>query len=180
MTKRFISFDNKKHKYFEFSNYYPFNFELNIKNNYTKKNELIKFHSIIQYYYSEKFNANNKTSQKYRNYILKTDSPKKCFLLGKLRKFMFNWPINSKSKITIYDLVDKYKDKVQKRFNWKNIRIKILLKGLRIKFNNNKLKELLLSTGDKPIVENTTGVWSFKNNLLGNCLMIIRNELTSN
>ena len=90
---------------------------------------------------------------------------------------MFNWPINNKSKITIYDLINKYKDKVIKRHNWKNIRINILLKGLRIKFSDNKLKELLLSTGDKTIIENTTGIWSFKNNLLGNCLMIIRNEL---
>ena len=177
MTKRFISFDNKTHKYFEFSNYYPFEFELNIKNNYTNKKENIKFHSIIQYYYSEKFNSNNKINQTYRKFILNADTPKKCFLLGKLRKFIFNWPLNKNSKLTISELVDKYKNKVSKRPNWKNIKLNILLKGLNEKFKDEKLKKLLLSTKDKPIIENTTGLWSFKNNILGNSLMLIRQEL---
>lgn len=174
---RYITFDNKKHKYFEFSNYYPFNFELTIKNNYTKKKELIKFNSIIQYYFSEKYNDNNYINQKYRNYILKADTPKKAFLLGKIRKYIYNWPLNNKSKLTIYDIVDKYKNKVHKRINWKKIKLNILLKGLKIKFNIPKFKELLLSTGDKSIIENTMGIWSFKNNLLGNCLMVIRDKL---
>ena len=99
-NKRFISFDNKTHKYFEFSNYYPYEFEMIIKNNYTKKKERIKFNSIIQYYYSEKFNNNNKINQKYRKLILLADTPKKAFLLGKIRKFIYNWPLNKSSKLT--------------------------------------------------------------------------------
>ena len=132
---------------------------------------------IIQYYYSEKFNNNNKINQKYRKLILLADTPKKAFLLGKIRKFIYNWPLNKSSKLTIYDIIDKYKDKINKRTNWKTIRFNILLKGLREKFKNNDLKKLLLSTNDKSIIENTTGLWSFKNNMLGNALMIIRNEL---
>lgn len=174
---RIISFDNDKHKYFEFSNFYPITLQMTIKNNLTKKNENIKFNSIEQYYQSEKFNDNNKTNQKYRSFILNANTPKKAHMLGKRKKFIYDWPLNENNKLTIKKIIDTYKNKVNVRSDWDKIKNNILLKGLNEKFKDKKLKDLLLSTGNLVLVENSIGVWGMKNNKLGNALMNIRSKL---
>lgn len=174
---RIISFDNKTHKYFEFSNYYPINLIITIKNNLTKKNENITFNSIEQYYQSEKYNDNNKTNQKYRKFILEANTPKKAHMLGKRKKFIYDFPLNDNNKLTIKKIIDTYKDKVKVRKDWDKIKNKILMKGLKEKFKDEKLKNLLLSTNNLILVENSVGIWGMKNNKLGASLMMLRDEL---
>lgn len=169
-----ISFDNIKHPYFEFSNYYPHDMVMNIKNNYTNKVESISFNSIEQYYQSEKYNTNNKLSQFYRSLILQANTPKKAHLLGKQTKFIYDWNLNKDSKLTIKGIINKYKGKVKIRDDWKEAKNKILLKGLKNKFNDDRMKKILLSTNNKVLVENSVGRWGMKNNKLGECLMKVR------
>lgn len=178
--KRIIAFDNDKHKYFEFSNFYPIELNINVKNNLTNKFENIKFNSIEQFYQSEKFNDNNNINQIYRKFIILANTPKKAHLLGKRKKFIYNWPLNNNSKYTIKYIVDKYKNLVNVRKDWNKIKNNILLKGLKIKFNDDKLKKLLLNTNNLVLVENSIGVWGMKNNKLGNALMIVRDNLNKN
>lgn len=174
-----ITFDNIKHKYFEFSNYYPIKFTLTIKNNKTKKDETITFNSIEQYYQSEKYNSNNTTSQTYRAFILQANTPKKAHMIGKQKKFIYDWPVNNDEKITVKKVIDKYKGIVKERSDWKSVKDKVLMKGLREKFKDKQLKDLLLSTGNKVLVENSIGIWGMKDNKLGNALMKLRGLIKS-
>ena len=60
------------------------------------------------------------------------------------------------------------------KIDWKEVKNKILLKGLKKKFNDDKMKKILLSTNNKVLVENSVGRWGMKNNKLGECLMKVR------
>lgn len=70
------------------------------------------------------------------------------------------------------------------REDWNNVKEDIMLIALRAKFTQHaELKQLLLSTGDKILVEHTKNdkYWGDGGdgtglNRLGHCLMIIRNE----
>lgn len=172
-----ISFDNNKHKYFELSNYFPLSLTIKLRNNLTRKKEIITFNSVEQYYQSEKYNTNNELSQYYRNIIIKCNTPKKAHMIGKQRKYIYDWTINENSKMTVREVIDKYKGKVFKRSDWNKVRDKILMKGLKEKFKNNTMKNILLSTKNKVIVENSIGIWGMKNNKLGNALMKLRDEI---
>ena len=67
--------------------------------------------------------------------------------------------------------------KIAETIDWNKVKSNILLKGLKEKFKDDKLKELLLSTGNKVLVENSVGIWGMKNNKLGNTLMKLRDLL---
>ena len=177
MSNNVIVFDNKKHDYFELSNYYPISFKAIVKNNINNNDELLTFNSVEQYYQSERYNTNNKLSQYYRSLILKCNTPKKAHMLGKQKKFIYDWTINDNSKLTVKGVIDKYKGKIKIRNDWNKVKSNILLKGLKEKFKDDKLKELLLSTGNKVLVENSVGIWGMKNNKLGNTLMKLRDLL---
>jgi N-glycosidase YbiA len=73
------------------------------------------------------------------------------------------------------------------RADWEAVKEKVMLEALEAKFSQHaELKELLLSTGNKLIVERTKndsywgdgGDYSGKNRL-GYCLMQVRNKLSS-
>ena len=98
-------------------------------------------------------------------------------MLGKQKKFIYDWTINDNSKLTVKGVIDKYKGKIKIRNDWNKVKSNILLKGLKEKFKDDKLKELLLSTGNKVLVENSVGIWGMKNNKLGNTLMKLRDLL---
>lgn len=174
-----ISFDNAKHKFFELSNYYPIKFTLTIKNNKTKKDEVLTFNSIEQYYQSEKYNSSNTISQIYRSFILQANTPKKAHMIGKQKKFIYDWPVNDDEKITVKKVIDKYKGIVKIRSDWKSVKDKVLMKGLKEKFKDKYLKDLLLSTNNKVLVENSIGIWGMKNNKLGEALMKLRDLIKS-
>ena len=46
MSNNVIVFDNKKHDYFELSNYYPISFKAIVKNNLNNNDELLTFNSV--------------------------------------------------------------------------------------------------------------------------------------
>lgn len=180
MSLNIITFDNNTHKYFEFSNYYPQELKIKVKNKLNGKDEEIIFNSIEQYYQSEKYNTNNSLSQLYRHLIIEANTPKKAHMIGKQKKFIYDWTINDKSKLTVKGVIDKYKGKIKIRDDWDKVKSDILMKGLKEKFKDIKLKRLLLSTGSKVIVENSIGIWGMKNNKLGDSLMKIRDKLMKN
>lgn len=69
--------------------------------------------------------------------------------------------------------------------NWNRIKRKVMYKAIKAKFaQNKKLKALLLSTGDRKIIENTTndfywgcGINKKGKNVMGILLMKLRHEL---
>jgi len=64
--------------------------------------------------------------------------------------------------------------------NWDSIKIEVMLKGLRAKFQNEKLALKLLTTGDATLHENspTDMFWGIKGkDMLGKLLMQVREEL---
>ena len=70
------------------------------------------------------------------------------------------------------------------RVDWDNIREEVMLKGLRLKFQIQKARELLLSTGTRTLVESSPfdyfwacGQDGSGQNRLGHLLMLIREEL---
>jgi N-glycosidase YbiA len=69
------------------------------------------------------------------------------------------------------------------RSDWDELKVGVMLHALRAKFTQHPpLRELLLSTGDRPIFEDspTDRIWGYRNgglNLLGKALMQIRDEL---
>lgn len=95
--------------------------------------------------------------------------------------------IKQRSPITAKMLIKPYKDK--SRPDWLAVRIKVMRWCLRIKLAQNfqKFSELLLATGDKPIVElsNKDDFWgaNYKegnlvgNNILGRLLMELREKI---
>jgi ribA/ribD-fused uncharacterized protein len=85
-----------------------------------------------------------------------------------------------------------YKSKLMGRFlvlrsDWESVKYNIMLTALREKFKNKRLRDLLLKTGSEEIYEDSpydkiwgTGVLGevgTGQNLLGNALMQIRNEI---
>ena len=64
--------------------------------------------------------------------------------------------------------------------NWEDIKVEVMLKGLRAKFSNPKLRDMLLATGDSVLMENsqTDMFWGGRGkNMLGKLLMQVRSEI---
>ena len=77
--------------------------------------------------------------------------------------------------------------KIQLRSDWEEIKDKVMLTGLRKKFANPELRNLLLATGDEELIEgNYWGdtYWGVCNgvgqNKLGKLLMQVREEIKNN
>jgi len=74
---------------------------------------------------------------------------------------------------------------IQLRENWEEIKFKVMLKGVRMKFNSHSyLGKLLIKTGDLELIEGNTWndkIWGVYNgvgtNWLGKILMQVRKEL---
>ena len=82
------------------------------------------------------------------------------------------------------NIVKKLGERVKLRKDWDSKKLEFMNWGVREKFKNNTLKELLLSTGDEELIEGNTWKDTFwgvcngkgKNNL-GKILMEVRREL---
>lgn len=64
--------------------------------------------------------------------------------------------------------------------NWDDMKVDVMLKGLRAKFQNSELKAKLLATGDATIHEDspTDSFWGIRGkDMLGKLLMRVRSEL---
>ena len=108
------------------------------------------------------FQAQKFSEPEVRELIRKAATPKEARSLGQSRKF-------------------------QLRPGWDAIREEVMLKGLRTKFNNPAARDLLLSTGDRMLVESSpfdyfwaAGQDGSGQNRLGHLLMQVRSELAQN
>lgn len=71
-------------------------------------------------------------------------------------------------------------DKGEMWKNWEDVKVEIMLKGLRMKFKIPELRKKLLDTGDALLHEDSPSdkFWGVKgNDQLGKCLMQIRQEI---
>lgn len=123
----------------------------------------IKYPSVEHYYVAMKFDDEQLIDGKY-------------YTPGDLRELI--------SKIKDPGQVKRFGRKVKLRKDWDNQKLKVMNWGVREKFKNDRLSELLLSTGDEELIEgnfwNDTywGVCNGKGqNHLGKILMEVRNEL---
>ena len=139
-----IYFFKREDRYYEFSNFSGFGFELDGN----------KWKTMEHYFQATKFEG---TEQFER--ILNSGSPKQAKDLGQTRAI----PI---------------------RGDWDQVKEEIMLSGLRLKFANPELKELLISTGKKKLIENSPydKYWGIGpngkgKNRLGELLMQLREEL---
>lgn len=123
-------------------------------------------------------------------YIKLTDTPAKACVLAKQTKTRFSssWYVNKKFFPGIYidSIIDQYKNNNLKiREDWENVKDDIMRKVVYQKFSNNyNLKQLLLETGMKNIIENSPrdDYWGIgKNgngkNMLGIILMEVRQAI---
>lgn len=123
----------------------------------------IKYPSVEHYYVAMKFDDEQLIDGKY-------------YTPGDLRELI--------SKIKDPGQVKRFGRKVKLRKDWDNQKLKVMNWGVREKFKNDRLSDLLLSTGDEELIEgnfwNDTywGVCNGKGqNHLGKILMEVRNEL---
>jgi len=164
-----IKFYSKNEPYFEFSNFYPIKLTIDDK----------EYASSEHYYQASKYMHVNKTKYNDLVELIRTQSTAgKAYYLAKMTKrTQYKW------QIQLNQLIEKYSDcKIDP--DWENKKMKVMKKVLLIKFSNSKLKELLLSTNNKEIIENSPrdyfwgcGRDNSGRNELGKMLMQIREKL---
>lgn len=177
MTSNQIKFFSSNLPYFEFSNYFQNLIEI----------DNIKWNSNEHYYQSQKFNYDD--GIEYYNLMKYCDSPQKAKDMGnqKINPRGNKWLISKEKPELglVSDAIIKYKN-VKIRQNWEEIKNDIMYKVVYEKFcKNNKLKNLLLDTNNKEIIENSPydSYWGIANNgknILGKILMQVREELKKN
>ena len=123
----------------------------------------ITYPSVEHYYVAMKFNDEQFIDGKY-------------YTPGDLREII--------SKMEDPGKVKRFGRKIKLRKDWNDYKLEVMNWGVREKFKNDRLSELLLSTGDEELIEgnfwNDTywGVCNGKGqNHLGKILMEVRNEL---
>lgn len=174
-----IPFYEKKAPYFEFSNFYIKEFELD--------NE--KWLSVEHYFQAQKFYIpDSKDHIEYMNIIKLANTPMKTKILGSQKKsggYASKWVVNKDTfNKTLNETIDKYKH-VKIRSDWDNIRIDVMRKALLAKFSQHEsLKNLLLKTNNATIIEASPrdyfwgiGKDNSGQNWLGKLLMEIRAHL---
>lgn len=164
---------------FVFSNYYQG------KNEYLFEIMNTKWISNESFFQASKYNDND-----YKQIIQNADTSHKAFLLGRMGgNIRPEWVVNKQSNQTkIRDAINMYKNNINIREDWDEVKDKVMIIGLFCKFTQNKdLYDKLLSTGDTNIVEYSPvdtywGTYWNKNgqNKLGQCLMIVRKCLRLN
>lgn len=171
-TVETLTINGKKYvtNYFEFSNFYPLDPPVKIDSK--------EYPTTEHYYQSMKFLSEEPTKDQieYAEEIRKCSSPLHAFYLG--RKYV-NPQYTQRN--SIQPILNKYKS-VRMREDWNEIKNNCMRKAVYQKFyQNEKLKELLLSTGNRKLVEHTPrdkwwadgGDGSGKN-MLGIILMEVR------
>jgi predicted NAD-dependent protein-ADP-ribosyltransferase YbiA (DUF1768 family) len=177
MSNNHIKFYDPKDPFYEFSNFFEAPFVLDGKT----------WQTTEHYFQAAKFSH----FPEYVDLIQACNTPGKCFVLaqqkckgGYAAKWMINPAIGDRRLLN--DIVREYKEKgVHIRPDWDDVRIEVMKKCLLAKFTQNaKLRDLLLSTGDATIIENSPrdSFWGIgKNgdgsNWLGLLLMEVRYDL---
>ena len=149
-----------------------------------------KFKEFSNFYYSEFYDPKSDITficnEQYFMYY-------KCLLFDNLNETLIQNILESTNPAEIKKFgrnVKNYDEQI-----WSQKRYKIMKKGLLLKFKNPELKNILLSTGNKNIYEASPydKIWGigysvkdapntlkslFGQNLLGKCLMDVRNTIT--
>jgi predicted NAD-dependent protein-ADP-ribosyltransferase YbiA (DUF1768 family) len=168
-----IRFYKSSDPYYELSNFAPSKFTVDGQ----------EYINVEVYYQCQKFIHHHE----YMAIIANADSPMKSKLLATQNKnyrFASNWVVNKQTdKRLIVDIIDEYLDKgVKIRSDWDTARTTVMETALRAKFTQNPhLKQLLLSTGDATLIEDSPtdyfwGIGACGNgkNMLGQLLMKLR------
>lgn len=154
------------------------------------------------YYQAMKFSENSPISDEYINLMRQADTVNKMYVLAQQSAFGYksNWAlVKGDTNRKLGDLIKKYKNLgVKPRPDWDLVKDQIMYNIVTAKFEQDpKLKEILLNTGDKILVEHTLrdkywGDGGFCGNgipevdkggtmkglnKLGNILMRVRDEL---
>ena len=119
--------------------------------------------------------------EEYREVIRNTSTPGKAFILAR-QKIVSGY----KWRTDLNHIISKYLDKGGViRSDWHRIKVDIMLDIIRVKFTQDEhCKNVLLSTGNRQLIEHThrdrfwgDGGDGSGKNMLGKCLMKIRDEL---
>ena len=174
-SKYILFYTADKSPYAVFSNYYVHRQPLLIGN--------LTYASVEHYFQSRKFNYKgaSSSSRKYSRLIRESSTPNKAReLAGQTIKGGWPWRIELNKEI------QKYVDRgVTLHKNWENVKNGVMLKALRAKFAQDEdCRKVLLSTGDKILVEHTSRdrYWGDGGdgtglNMLGHLLMLVRDEI---
>jgi predicted NAD-dependent protein-ADP-ribosyltransferase YbiA (DUF1768 family) len=177
-----VVFYEPKAPYYGFSNFYPSPFELHGH----------RWDTVEQYFQAHKFYVpESEAHMAYFRAIGVCDSPMKVKMLGtQSKKTRFpaqleKWVLNKKTDTRrLVDVIDANAG-VCLRADWEAAKEGVMKEGLRAKFSSNPtLANLLLSTGERRIVENSPrdSYWGIGKdgrgkNRLGALLMEVREEL---
>ena len=169
-----ILFYEEKQPYFEFSNFYPSSFFL----------DGAQWPTVEHYFQSQKF-----SNPEYKEWIRVAATPYIVFKLGRQEKmsgYHAKRTINkNKDAPRVNDVIEKYKKSAGLNKDWNDIKLDVMFKAVKAKFTQNKrLHDLLMSTDDRELVENSPrddfwgiGSKGTGSNYLGKILMKIRQEL---
>lgn len=149
----------------------------------------IQYRTTEHYYQCMKFDDGTSYGREYMEIVRESDTPYKSKILGHLglnahRNFN-TWRVSKDDRRFIKDVILEYLNKgVKMRDDFEENKIDIMYKCVYKKFKQNKhLKKILLSTGDRILIENAKydsfwgiGKGNGQNNL-GKILMRVRTQL---
>lgn len=140
----------------------------------------------VAYQAQKFFRPDDPLSMEYYNLFQYADSPQKGKEMGSLTLGYRSdkWYLSKEHKELglLHDVIKKYKKLgVNIRPDWEEVKEDVMLAILKKKFSDPYMKQLLLSTGDKMLVENSPydSYWGSANNgknRLGYLLMKVRSE----
>lgn len=181
-----VLFYEKNKAFYEFSNFYG---GKTAKNRIKLEIDGRQWLSTEQYFQAQKFHVpGDARSMEYFEIIQSADSPMKTAVLGRQKKcggYAGRWVVNKvKDERTMNEVIEEYHD-VKLREDWDEVKCDVMYKALHAKFTQNEyLKDLLMSTGDKEIIEASPrdAYWGWGKdkkgvNMLGKLLMKLRTEL---
>jgi predicted NAD-dependent protein-ADP-ribosyltransferase YbiA (DUF1768 family) len=174
-----ISFYDPKKPFYEFSNFYDMApFELDGK----------RWATVEHYFQAQKF----PDCPEYQEIIRTANTANKAFMLANQKKkygYASKWYLNKDDRRLINDLIDEYQQVANIRQDWDDSHVKrhIMRNAVFAKFSQNpRLGELLISTGDANIVEDSPRDWYWGvgsdgtgKNRLGKILVRVRTKLRS-
>lgn len=169
-----IYFYEKGDKYYEFSNFYECKIEF----------DGITYPTSEHLYQSAKFYGETEEELEYIKIISKASTPNKARILASQEiGGGYKW------KTDLNPIITKYRNLgVKMRDDWEDIKVDVMRAIVYIKFSENqKLKQLLLSTGDRDLFEHThrdkfwaDGGNGSGKNWLGRILMETRERISKN
>ena len=125
-------------------------------------------------YQALKFRCDNDYHLMWRGIIRTASTPSKAKYLGNLRTdVQYRWMAELRDTVFAYRPYVQYADAGDTM-----CKMQRMLTVLRLKFNIPYLQQMLLDTGTGKLSEDSMDGWGWrKGNLLGDCLMIVRDEI---